>query len=347
MTELALSADTLATLKRKHIAFLETRLSGDAARADWIASFRQGYEWALTQRVRELLKPDALTDGVLRALSSESVQTLFSPVARELSRRAFASLKSDASTVGDYVPEAARTAIQELLDKPDLVPPRLIRKVFEQEAIEEAIRDTLYDGLKEFNEGVNPFFADWGLPALIKRMPIGGSTIIKSMGAMRGEFDKRLEPEIRKFLLVFSRKAKVKLAEFFITKSGEPKFVELRKNLASYLYGESIKDLVAGVDNTTRASAERAAEQIALDARSRDRVRLRVRALLDELLRDAGDATLGDWLTAVGATGKPELDAFAELMWPHVALALESPVSRAFFAKITEEFYDGLASETI
>lgn len=345
MTDLALSHETLEALKKKHVAFLEARLGSEAAREDWLRAFRDGYAWALTLRVRDVIDPVALTDGVTKALTAESVKGLFAPVARDVHRRVLASMRTDESRLGEYVPAAARLAIDDLLERPDLVPERLVRNIFDQEAIEEAIRDTLYDGLVEFNESVNPFFADWGLPALLKRMPIGGGAILKSMGAMRGEFDKRLEPEIRKFLLGFSRKAKGKLADFFITKGGDPKFIELRKNVVSFLYSQSVKELLHGIDDAASKKAETAAEHVVLETLKRDHPRERLRAGLEELLREAGDATFGEWLATIGATSEPDLEAFANLLWPHVKRGIESPVSRAFFAKVTNEFYDGLASE--
>lgn len=352
MTVLALAAliesrETLEALKKKHVAFLMARLGSDAAREDWTGAFRDGYAWALGLRVRDVIDPVALTDGITKALTADSVKALFAPAARDIHRRVLASMKKDDSRLGDYVPAPARLAIDDLLERPDLVPERLVRNIFDQEAIEEAIRDTLYDGLKEFNETVNPFFADWGLPALLKRMPIGGGTILKSMGAMRGEFDKRLDPEIRKFLLGFSRKAKGKLADFFITKGGDPKSIELRKNVVSFLYSQSLKELLAGVDDSASKKAEIATENIVLETLRRDEPRARVRAGVELFLKEQGDATFGDWLKAAGATAEPDLDAWASLLWPHVQRTMQSPVARAFFEKLTNEFYDGLAGGTV
>jgi len=344
MTDLALDAATLEALKKKHVAFLEARLGSDAAREDWVRAFRDGYAWALGLRVRDVIDPAVFIEGMTKALSAESVKTLFAPVVRDMHRRVLASMRKDQARLGDYVPAQARLAIDDLLARPDLVPEKLVRNVFDQEAIEDAIRDILYDGLKEFNEGVNPFFADWGLPALIKRMPIGGGAILKSMGAMRGEFDKRLDPEIRKFLLAFSRKAKVKLADMFVAKADDPKFIELKKNVVSFLYAQSMKDLLTGVDDAASKKGEIAAEHIVLETLRRDYPKEKMREQFDSFLKDHGDSTFGEWLKAVGATGEPELDAWANLLWPHVKRGLESPVARAFFEKITAEFYDGLGS---
>ncbi|MDB5219582.1 MAG: hypothetical protein JWO86_7509 [Myxococcaceae bacterium] len=349
MTDLALAAialppEVLEALKKKHVAFLLARLGSDAAREDWVRGFHDGYAWALGLRVRDVVDPVALTDGVTKALTAESVKALFAPASRDIHRRVLASMKKDDGRLGDYVPAQARLAIDDLLERHDLVPERLVRNIFDQEAIEEAIRDTLYDGLKEFNETVNPFFADWGLPALLKKLPIGGGTILKSMGAMRGEFDKRLDPEIRKFLLGFSRKAKGKLADFFVDKGGDPKSIELRKNVVSFLYAQSLKELLAGVDDSASKKAEIATENIVLETLRREEPRKRIREGIELFLKDQGDATFGDWLKAAGATAEPELEAWANLLWPHVQRVMQSPVAQAFFEKLTNEFYDGLAS---
>lgn len=342
MTDLALSPETIAALKQAHIAFLEARLGSEEARADWVRAFRDGYAWALTLKVRDVVDPVAASEGITKALGAESIKTLFAPVARDIHRRVLASMKSDEARLGDYVPAQARLAIDDLLERSDLVPEKLVREVFAQEAVEDAIRDILHDGLKEFNETVNPFFADWGLPALLKRMPIGGGAILKSMGAMRGEFDKRLDPEMKKFLLVFARKAKVKLADFVITKGGDPNSIALRKNVVSFLYSQSMKELLAGVDDAASKRSEIAAEHVVLTTLEKDHPRELLRKGIEAFLKDHGGATFGEWLGKIGASGEPDLDAWAELLWPHVKRGMESPVARAFFAKITSEFYDGL-----
>lgn len=342
MTEISLSPEQKAALKQKHIEFLRARLGSDAAREDWVRSFREGYLWVLGLPVADVIDSVALTEGVTKALTAESVKALFAPVAKDIHRRTMKALKADRARLGDYVPPPARLAIDDLLERNDLVPERLIRNVFDQEAVEEAIRDIMFDGLVEFNETANPFFADWGLPAILKRMPIGGGTILKSMGAMRGEFDKRLEPEIRKFLTVFSRKAKGKLADLFVKKGDDPKFIELRKNVVSFLYSQSMSEILAGVDDKASKKAEHAVEHTVLETLRREEPRQKLKAALDDFLKEHGQSTIGDFLKATSAQGEPDLEAWANLIWPHLEKVLQSPVATAFFEKITNEFYDGL-----
>lgn len=344
MTDLTLGADVLEALEKRHIAFLEARLSSDAAKADWIRSFRDGWTWALSQKVKDVVDVDAATDGVAKAMNEETITKLFAPVLKEIHRRTLSSLRTDDQKLVNFINADARAAIDALLERSDLVPEKVIREVFAQEAIEDALRDILFEGLQEFNQTVNPFFADWGLPAILKRMPIGGGAILKSMGAVKGEFDKRLDPEIRKFLLVFSRKAKGKLADMVVMKGDDPKTVELRKNVVSFLYSQTPSELLANFDEAASKQAENAVTQIALESWRKEHPRKRFRQALDAFVRVYGEKTVGEWLTAIGGTATPDLDAWAELLWPHVQRTLASPVAKSFFAQITKEFYDSLRS---
>ncbi len=174
-----LSPATIAALRARHVAFLAERLVDDRARGDFIRSVETGYDHVLAQPLRALLgEPKTLVESFAATLSNEAVRGLLAPIAAEIHRRVVADLRADDAKIGDYVPEAARASIAEIVARPDLVPEELIRKILDDDVFEEIMRDQMYDGLVEFNESVNPFFADWGLPALIKRfMPIGSGSL--------------------------------------------------------------------------------------------------------------------------------------------------------------------------
>lgn len=347
MTDLSFPPATVAALRAKHIAYLAERLTDDRARGDFVRSFANAYDHVLSRPLRELVDPAALSAVLTDVVTADAIRGLAAPVLREIHRRTVSALKTDEAKVGDFVPEAAREAIAALIARPDLLPEDLVRRVFEDEAAEEVLRDVLYDALVEFNDSVNPFFADWGLPALLKKvMPIGSGTVIKSIGAIRGEFDKRLEPEIRKFLLVFMRKSKSKIADLVVAKGADPKFIALRQSVVAWLYERSVAELTKTVDDDARDHVDTAAEEIALELAKQAHPRDRLRAEIEAFLKEKGDVTLGDWLTSIGAVARPELERIAELLWPHVRLLLESPPARAFYERVTWEFYDSLVSSS-
>src|SRR5690606_24377300 len=140
----------------------------------------------------------------------------------------------------------------------------------------------------------------------------------KSMSSVRAEFDKRLEPEIRKFLLGFSRKSKNKLADIMISSAGDPKIVGLRQSIVAFFYEETLATMTKNVDDDVRMNADEAVEAIVLEALGRDRPRERLLAELEKLVADHGDETVGQWLERIGVTARPELEALAELLWPWV-----------------------------
>jgi hypothetical protein len=334
-------------LRARHIAFLTERLTDDRARGDFLRSLEAGYDHVLGLPLRAILpEPKALVSQLDAALTQPVVRGLLSPIVREVHRRVVAALRTDETTLGTFVAEAARRAIDELLARPDIVPQPLVRKIVDEEVVEEIMRDVTYDALREFNDTVNPFFADWGLPALIKRfLPIGSGAVLKSMTAVRGEFDKRLEPEIRKFLLGFSRKAKVKLADFLVGHAADPKMIALRKSVVAYFYGESLQAITKDIDDDARMAIDEAAEEIVLTVLANDHARTRLVAELDKLLAEHGDETVGAWLARIGVTERPAFDALAAVLWPYVKLALESPPARAFWERVTWDFYATLPKE--
>ena len=225
------------------------------------------------------------------------------------------------------------------------MPDALVRELFGQQAIEVAIHDTLLEGLTQFNRTVNPFFAEWGIPALVRRIPLGGGIILASMEALRDEFDRRLEPEMRRFLAPFSRRATAQMAELFLASKDEPRFVELRRNLVTFLWSRSLSELLGGADDAALERGAFAAERIAVALLERDASTGELANLLERFVQAQGEATVGQWLDDTGATGRPDAGAFAQLLWPQVEAALRSRIVRDFLREITAEFYEGLARD--
>jgi hypothetical protein len=347
MTDLSLPPATIVALRSKHLAYLAENLTNDRARQDFTLSLTKFYEHLLGLPVKKVVDPSSIVLGIVAVLEADTVRHHFAPIAMEIHRRVVLALAKEEGKLGDYVPPAAREAIDAALARPDLLPEELVRRVLEDEATDDVMRDVLYDALVEFNESVNPFFADWGLPGLLKRfMPIGSGTVLKSLGAVRAEFDKRLEPEIRKFLLAFTRKSKKKTADVLVAAAGDPKFVALRKSIALWAYDETLKATAARMDDDARKNVDRAVLEIVLDVLSKERPRARLVSELEALVATHGEGTVATYLASIGVTKHPDMEKVAEHVWPYVRLVLESPPARAFYERITWDFYATIAASS-
>jgi hypothetical protein len=345
MDSLKLAPGVARELSRRHALFLRERLVSDAAQADWASLARRGWESLAAERLSDVVDPAAAARVIASVLDADSVRGLFAPVLREVARQAVATLRRDDTKLGDYVPSDARAAIDKLLERHDLIPDDLVREVFAQPIVGDAIENTLYDALTQFQSTVNPFFAEWGLPSILKRMPIGGGLILSSMESLRAEFDRRVEPEIRKFLAVFSRRTRGDLAELFLSKSGDPKLARLRQDVVAYLYTRTVEELLAGLDEEMTETSAFVAERVALQVVERPAASTALEEALARFLEEHGDSTVGQWLERIGASGDVAVEAWAEASWPLVRTVLASTAMTELLERLAAEFYEGLAAD--
>jgi hypothetical protein len=345
--DLEISPALAKALAARHAAFLAERLTGAAAKSDLRRSLEEAYDDVLARPLREVLDPEHVVRSAERLLTNDALRGFVAPLARAIHGEVLAALRAETSKVGEFVPEDARRALDRLLERSDLVPEALVRQIAMDPATDLVLHDVVYDALVEFNDVVNPFFADWGLPALIKKvMPIGAGTVLKSMALVRGEFDKRLEPEIKKFLLAFFRRSKPKIADLVVAKAKDPAFATLRKNVALFVYEHTLADLLRAVDDAARDAADEATLAVVTTLVADARPRAALRATLEQLVRTHGERPLADLLRGAGVTARPDFDALVDACWPTVALLLASAPARSFYERISTEFYEALSTRS-
>lgn len=334
----------LADLKARQIAFFQERLVSAKAEEDWRSRAAAVYAELLATPLGQIADAAAIADALDAALSADAVKSAFRPLADAVLTAAASEIRSQRARVGDYIPDGSLAKIDRLLERPKLFPDRLMRQVVEQEAVEEVMRDVLYATLKEFSEKVNPFFAEWGLPALLgKLMPFGFGGVKKALDGVRAEFDRRLEPELRKFLPGVTRRGLRQMAEIMIAKSDEPNAIAARKRIMAWILEQEIRELMRPLDD----EGARLAQDIGLDAAahllSLKEIRDKRRSLIETAIRERASKTLGQALTEAGVTHAPDLDAMARASWPLVRSALSTEAARSWIASMLEEFYEGVA----
>lgn len=335
----ALDPACLVALKARHIAFFQARLVSAKAEAEWQENLAVVYRDLLATPLGELARPGAVADAAAAVLTSQAVEGAIRPLAKEVLGDALLALRAqDGGKVSDRVPAPARQRIMALLERPGLLPDRFLREIVKEDAVDDVMRDVLYDALKEFSEQVNPFFADWGLPALLKKIsPFGFG---KGLDALRGDFDRRLEPEMRKFLRGFSKKSLRRMVEFTIEHGDEPKFVAVKKRLAGWLLSQEITELARATDVEAILLGQDIVLDVAAAELDRSDVRARRRAAIERAISARKDRPLGEVLAELGVTFTPDFGAIAAATWPVVRAAFASPATSAWIASLIEEFYD-------
>ncbi|MFO0659042.1 MAG: hypothetical protein U0165_04330 [Polyangiaceae bacterium] len=339
------SRELLDQLKAQHIAFLRQRLTSDAARDEWKANVPKVVPALLDLKIADVLDADALIVAVDASLTSEVLKKTVQPIVRDAQRRAIEELRADKGVVGRFVPAEARTKIDKLLSQKGLIPEKLLRELIEHDALEEVMRDVLFDALKQFSENVNPVFAEWGLPALLKKViPLGASAVMKSLESARADWDKRLEPEIRKFLLGFSRMSLRRASDFTVSKIDEPKFVALRQRIVAWVLEQSVRDLMANVDASSTELFHEIGYLCSAHAITLDELRKKRHEVIRAFVNEHKDRTLREALSSIGAELVIDHDALANATWPMVKGALGAPPVQAWLETLVAEFYDSVES---
>lgn len=343
-TKEAASSALLDDLRTRQIAFFEARLVSPKAEEEWRSRVAAMYPELLATPLGRVVDARALADAMDAALSDDAMKTAMRPLARSAFAAALAELRQSRARAGDYIPDEALPKIDAFLERPKLFPDRLMREIVEQEAVEEVMRDVLYGTLKEFSEKVNPFFAEWGLPALLGRLtPFGFGGVKKGLESVRSEFDRRLEPEIRKFLQGFTRRGLRQMAEAMIAKSDEPKAIAARKRIAAWILEQEVRELLRPLDDEGARLSLEIGMDAATHALSLKSVRERRRSLIEAAIREREAMPLGQALVELGVAHTPDLDALARATWPFVRTALSSEAARGWIAAVITEFYEDVA----
>jgi hypothetical protein len=294
----------------------------------------RAYDALLEVPAGALVPTDGFAEAARAVFSGTWMDGWLRPAARQAARDALEVLSLDETCSSRYLGPRAVDSLCAVARASGGLPDALVRHVCEHEAAETVLRDVLSRGLREFNEKVNPVFAEWGLPALLKRIvPLGFGAVMKSLEAARAELDRRLEPELAKFVTVFTRKALKGTADFVIAHQGDPAFVALRESTLRFAAELAVS---AWPKRAERSIGELAADAVvdALASTSEDTTRQARVDLVGRWARVAEGTsrgrTLGDWLAAAGATERPPFRAWARLGLPlWRVLASHEPFIRA------------------
>ncbi len=340
------SRAALDDLKSKQIEFLHSRLTSPAARAEWRANMASLFDELLDQPLGRVIELGALTKVIDAMLARAVIDTELQPLLLRVVRETRALLIQERAPIGTFVPPNARQALNKLAAKSGNLTAPIAREIAEHEAARVIMTEVLHDALVQFSDRVNPFVAEWGLPSLLKKFsPFGMGGIGKSIDGMRVEFEKRLEPEIRKFLIGFSRDALRKGAAGIVSQSDTPAFIALRQRMVAFLLEQRFADVLlseADTDVVTRTTVE-----VIVHVCTDDKLAAQREKIVREFFEAHAQMKVRSVLSAFGLPDKPPanlVETIADATFPVFTAGLQTPAGKKWIESLVGEFYAGLVA---
>ena len=336
-------ADARRDQRQKHVAWAKARLRSAEGKRQLRQNLEAGLRAVLASEVGRVVDVEAIVRLADYLSSDAFVAANVRPVLRTAVLLRMARLREAPERLGTYVSDEARALYEAVLERPGLVPEKFVRELLGHRAFEEIAREVLDDALDEFSRKTNPFTAEWGLPSLLKRMwplSIGLGAFAKGIEAVRDEFDKRLEPERKRFLQSFARRSLDLAADFVVRRSDEPTFVAARKELLAWLLEQPVSEVVSpGGDRVTELVLD-AAEATAKHVNAMEATQRKRRATIEMLFAAHKAQTVESALATYGAKVSLDYDAITDAAWPAVLVALDAPAVDAFLDDLVGGFYD-------
>ena len=244
------------------------------------------------------------------------------------------------ATPSEILGEEARAAIEALASQPDVVDAAMVRAVTREPAMEAVMRDVLFEALVAFNERTNPFVAPWGVPALLDALPrVGRGAIRKTFDTVRGEFERRLEPEMRRFLEGFSRKSLDTMVDLFQAKASDPELVALRRRAVGKVLDAPIAELAWPPGDPRQEALATAVEAAVAHVLVEPRVRTLVQTAVDDWWGRHRSKTLEELLGEL-AMVLPDLAPFVAAAWPAVQAAMVDDAVVALLSELIDQSHE-------
>ena len=332
-----MNTETLGQLRDFQLRFLREWLASDEARDAWLVYATKASELLLQQPLASLVEIAAIERAIDSSTSVEAVEHTAEPTARAVATELAQRLNEREEPAADFLSGDARNKLDELVARADIIDEALSTALVRDSAMEAVMRDVLYDALVEFDKRVNPFFADWGIPALLDSLPrVVRGSVKKAFVGMRDDFSKRLEPEIRRFLEVFARRSLEQSVELTLSKSADPEFVALRKNVLAAVLDRPLSELCWAPSEERGSQLIEALTAVIRDVLSHATTRAELKRAARELLVDRwGSRQLGEVLDEL-AIKPPDVAPVAEAAWPALRAVLSGDAAMAQISELLD-----------
>lgn len=320
-------------------AWLRERLTGPKAAREWRDNLEAAWNHLLDTPLETLLPAKDAEALLLAHLADESrIGEAALVMLRGVVAPAVTDLRKDDQRAGRYVSDEARAQLHALVSERGVVHPDWIAAIFREPAIEGLLSDTLYRALIDFSTIV---------PRLIQSMtPLGRFAKLGGFGdggigsRLVEELEKRLEPEIRRFLERGTRKALDGAARFSIERLDEPTSLEFRRNMVTFMLDQPGRFHAHALTEARLGSLEPIARAIARDIARSEELRQRIRTRITEIAAQDGPKPLRDVLASLGVASLPPYDVWASASFPVIMRALSAPAVEAWLGALALELLE-------
>lgn len=332
-------------------AWLETRLTSEAAEADYRALLEGVVTRALGQPLEAVLPRARFVDALIVHLDGARLADGARFAVREVITRAVEEGRADEAPIGRWLTEPAQARLLDFAARPGWVDRAWVDQLFQEKAMEALVSDTLYRALVDFStivprivQGIVQNVMPSSLGKLAK---LGGKATGGVAGRVVDEVEKRLEAEIRKFLDRGTRRALESAAAFCVERLDSPETAAAQRHLVAFALGRSGAAHVRPLDDETLAALEGVAVAAAESVAAHDELAPLVRRVVGRFYEARGGVPLADALRAAGVDpDRLAVDAWAEATWPAVRGAFEAPEVKAFLLKISGEILSQVEGES-
>ncbi len=336
----SIDRQTLRELRDAMVAQARQWLSDDRAEQAWGAFSRDAFAAMLATPLGELVDGDALAAAIAAAQAEVFAEGTLRPALRFAVQDTMERLSVLDEPLSDLLGERGREAVVTLAAHPEVIDQSLMRALAQDEAMVAAMKDVLYEALMQFSERVNPFVADWGLPRLLDQLPLfGKGTLRRAFQSTRADFDKRLEPEIKKFLKGFASKSTQQLVALLLDKRGEPELMAMRQHLVELMLDRRLSELCWSPDEPRGQQLSDAIIEALIGALSHSSTHRELEQAIRQLIARWADQPLGEVLDELGIA-PPDVTPFAVTSWLAVRAVLTSDAALDGLARAIDGAHD-------
>ncbi len=244
--------------------------------------------------------------------------------------------QTDPRPLASYIAGDTQAALTSYVGGMRQIPAPLLEALFAEERVRAIVEEFLFDAMREFYERANPFFADSGLPAIVRKLvPIGSGAVLKALDAARGEFEARLEPELKKFLRGFTGRALASVKAGVGAGSRELSGA-VAKAILGFVLSRPVRELAREVEPDRVEGAVAVGASIVADLDDDETFRARRRELVVQFVERNAKRPTREVLADYGIRVAPHVPSLAAATFPLVRGVLGLAPIRAWFTQLIE-----------